>query len=37
MSPAWKQKDKQGTLEAKFLIDYYEVLRAFFADFADVS
>lgn len=37
MSPAWKQKDKQGTLEAKFLFDSYDVLRDFLDDVADVA
>ena len=37
MSPAWKRKDKQGTLEAKFLFDSYDVLREFLDDVADVA
>jgi len=37
MSPAWNQRDKQGTLESKFLFDSYDVLRDFLDDVADVA
>ena len=37
MSPAWKQKDKAGTLEARFDFESYDELRTFLDDVADVA
>lgn len=37
MSPKWKQKDKPGSLEAKFIFDSYDILREFLDDVADVA